>query len=280
MGEHSTWFDFLNGLPGWKHFSGSLENALGRESGDPHRWKFAMLDDSHFSLEHVLGAMLVVLFLVVGAMIYKGAVTKRGEVTGLVPPPKFGLRNLFEMFCDGVLSIMEGVMGKQNAVRFLPLIGSLAFFIFFNNALALVPGFAPPTDTLKTNLALGVVVFLATHYYGVREHGLAYFKHFLGPVWYLAPLMLPIELVSHIARPASLSLRLMGNMAADHKVVFAFFTLVPILVPVPFLVLGMLVVVVQTLVFSLLSMVYISMAVTHEEGHGDKHDKHDKAHAH
>jgi F-type H+-transporting ATPase subunit a len=103
----------------------------------------------------------------------------------------------------------------------------------------------------------------------VRQHGIKYFKHFLGPVIWLAPLMLPIELVSHIARPLSLSLRLLGNIAADHKVVSAFFALVPLFVPVPFLILGVLVCIVQTLVFCLLSMVYIQGAVAHE-GHGDE----------
>jgi F-type H+-transporting ATPase subunit a len=147
------------------------------------------------------------------------------------------------------------------------LIGSLAFFIFFSNVLALIPGFLPPTDTLKTNAGLALVVFLMTHIYGVKENGLAYFKHFLGPVALLAPLMLIIEVISHIARPISLALRLMGNMAADHKVTMVFFGLVPLLVPVPFLLLGAVVVIVQTLVFCLLTMVYISMAVEH----GDEH---------
>ncbi len=232
-----------------------------------------MFADTHFSLTHVLEAMLVALFLIFGAFVYKGAVAGGGVAGGslgeaaLIPPARFNLRNLFEMFCDGILSSMEGIMGKKNAVKYMPFIGSLAFFIFFCNVLALIPGFAPPTDTLKTNVALAVLVFFATHYFGVREHGLKYFKHFLGPVWYLAWLMLPIELISHIARPLSLSMRLMGNMASDHKVVAAFTFLLPLLVPVPFLILGILVVVVQTLVFCLLSCVYISMAVAHEEHH-------------
>jgi len=263
MGEHSTWFDFLYNFEGFQRLHHVLEHNLGRGPGTAHPWKFAMLNETHFTLSHVLGAMLVAIFLVVGAFAYKGAVSR----DGLVPPPKFNLRNLFEMFTDGVLSTMEGVMGKKNALKYLPFIGSLAFFIFFCNALALLPGFAPPTDTLKTNLALSLLVFLATHYFGVREHGLKYFKHFLGPIWWLAPLMLPIELISHLARPMSLAMRLMGNMASDHKVVATFTMLVPILVPVPFLILGLLVVVVQTLVFCLLSMVYISMAVAHEEHH-------------
>ena len=119
----------------------------------------------------------------------------------------------------------------------------------------------------------------STHVFGVMEHGLKYFKHFLGPVWWLAPLMLPIELVSHIARPLSLTLRLLGNMAADHKVVSSFFALVPLIVPVPFLILGVMVVIVQTLVFCLLSMVYIQGAVTHE-GHGDDDHHGHEEHAH
>lgn len=270
MGEHSTWFDFLNALPGWRNVSHMLEQQLGRGPGTARPWKFAMFDDTHFTLAHVLGLAVVVVFLIVGAISYRGAIRRAGGADArgaIVPPSRFGLRNLFEMFAEAVLNLAEGVMGKKNAVRFLPLIGSLAFVIFFANALALIPGFTPPTDTLKTNLALSLVVFLATHVYGVKEHGLAYFKHFLGPLPVLAPLMLPIELISHIARPASLALRLMGNMASDHKVVAAFFTLVPLLVPVPFLVLGLMVVTVQTLVFCLLSMVYIGMAVAHEEHH-------------
>jgi F-type H+-transporting ATPase subunit a len=263
MGEHSTWFDYLYNFEGFRRLHHVLEHYLGRGPESAYPWKFAMLNETHFTLTHVFGAMLVAIFLVIGAFAYKGATSR----DGVVPPARFNLRNLFEMFTDGVLSTMEGVMGKKNALKYLPFIGSLAFFIFFCNALALIPGFGPPTDTLKTNLALSLLVFVATHYFGVREHGLKYFKHFLGPIWWLAPLMLPIEIISHLARPMSLAMRLMGNMASDHKVVATFTMLVPIIVPVPFLILGLLVVIVQTLVFCLLSMVYISMAVAHEEHH-------------
>jgi F-type H+-transporting ATPase subunit a len=266
MGEHSTWWDFLNGFDGWRNLSAILERQLGRGPGTAHPWTFVMLTDTHFTLTHVLSSMLVALFLVVGAFVYKGAVAGGGD-KALIPPRGFSLRNIFEMMCDGILSTMEGVMGRKNAVKYLPFVGAFAFFIFFNNALGLIPGFAPPTDTLKTNLALSILVFLATHYLGVREHGVKYFKHFLGPVLWLSPLMLPIELVSHFARPLSLAMRLMGNMVADHKVVATFTLLLPILVPVPFMLLGLLVVIVQTLVFCLLTMVYISMAVAHEEHH-------------
>jgi F-type H+-transporting ATPase subunit a len=266
MGEHDTWWNFLSYVPGWDGFVHDMEHQLGRGPGSAHPWQGGPFGDSHFTISHVLSAMLVALFLIFGAVAYKGALRRAGK-DAVVPPSRFNLRNLFEMFAEAVLGVAEGVMGKANALKYLPFIGSLAMFIFFCNFLALIPGFAPPTDTLKTNLALSILVFLATHYLGVKEHGLAYFKHFMGPLPWLAPLMLPIELISHIARPVSLALRLMGNMAADHKVVALFFGLIPLIVPVPFLILGTVVVVVQTLVFTLLTMVYISMAVAHEEHH-------------
>ncbi|HZS39509.1 MAG TPA: F0F1 ATP synthase subunit A [Polyangia bacterium] len=271
MGEESTWFDLL---PGTRNLELFAQHYFQRK---------AMLQQfpTAFSMTHVFSVTLVLLFVALGAFTFKRAMARGGE-HAIVPPSKFNLRNLFEMFADAVLGVAEGVMGEKNARRFFPLIGTLATFIFFSNCLALLPGFAPPTATLKTNVALALSVFVLTHYYGVREHGLAYFKHFLGPVIWLAPLMLPIELVSHVARPLSLSLRLLGNIAADHKVVSAFFALVPLLVPVPFLILGVLVCIIQTMVFCLLAMVYIQGAVAHE-GHGDEHageHAHEQAHAH
>ncbi|MSP59405.1 MAG: ATP synthase F0 subunit A [Myxococcales bacterium] len=261
MGEETTWFDFLPGVANLHKFA---SGALGREEGQGMFFRWQMFGDSYFTLAHVFGALLVLAFAIVAGMAYRNAVAGGGEAA-IVPPARFGLRNLMEMFTDAVFSTAEGVMGEHNARRFLPFIGALAVFIFFSNTLALIPGFIPPTSTMKTNIALAISVFLITHIMGVREHGVKYFKHFLGPILVLAPLMLPIELVSHMARPVSLTLRLMGNIAADHKVVSAFFLAVPLLVPVPFLILGVLVAIVQTLVFCLLTMVYIQGAVAHEE---------------
>lgn len=263
MGEHDTWFSLLAKLPGWENLSHTLEHHLGRTPGSEYHWKALIFQESAWSLNHVFGALVVLLFIVYGAFRFRSALNKPGN-EGLVPPKKLNARNVFELITDAAFNMLVGVMGDKNARRFLPLIGSLALFILFSNLLALVPGMGPPTDTLKTNAGLAVLVFLATHYYGVKEHGLGYFKHFFGPILALAPLMFIIELISHFARPLSLALRLMGNMASDHKVVFTFFTLVPILVPVPFLILGIIVSVVQALVFCLLSAVYISMAVAHD----------------
>jgi F-type H+-transporting ATPase subunit a len=255
MGSHNTWFDFL---PGYHTLRDNLQHYLGRE------WTWQMFQATHFQLDHVFGALLVFVFLAFGA--YRYAVTVNGAAdAGLVPPPRFGLRNLFEMLADTIFGLMVSVMGEKEARRFLPLIGTLFFFILFSNLLSLIPGFLPPTDTLKTNLGLAVLVFLLTHAFGLRAHGPKYLKHFLGPVWWLAPLMLPIELISHIARPVSLSMRLLGNISADHAVVLAFFGVIPFLIPVPFLVMGVFVSVVQAVVFSLLTTVYISSAVAHEE---------------
>jgi len=135
------------------------------------------------------------------------------------------------------------------------------------NLLGLIPGFLPPTQKMNVTVGLAVVVFLSTHYFGVREHGLAYFRHFLGPIWWLAPIMLPIEIISHLARPMSLSLRLFGNITGDHAVVSGFMALVPVVVPAVFLGLGLFVSFMQAFIFTVLSMIYISGAVAHEEEH-------------
>lgn len=255
MGEHSTWFNLL---PGYNNFENWAQHYLGRT------WQWQMFGETYFTLAHVMVAALVALLLILGAFRYHSRISLKNK-DRLIPDEKLTIRNIFELIMEATLSIAEGVMGPKKAIKYFPLVGTLVFFILFNNLIGLVPGFLPATDTLKTNLALALLVFLMTHVYGVKEHGLKYFKHFMGPLPYLAPLMIPIELISHVARPVSLSLRLMGNIAADHKVVSAFFILVPMLVPLPFMVLGILVSIVQTLVFSLLTMVYIDMAVAHEE---------------
>jgi F-type H+-transporting ATPase subunit a len=256
MGEHGTWFDYLNRMSWWRSFSHDAGSVLGR------KWQWLMFGESEFTLTHVLVALLVVVIVTIGAMsFFRGT---RGKDGGVVPPRTMNLRNVFEYLAESVYGMAEGALGEKNAPRFFPLIGALWLFILFSNLIGLIPGLIAPTDTLKTNVGLAVMVFLLTHVLGFREHGIGYLKHFLGPVWWLSPIMLPIELVGHVARIVSLSLRLMGNMFADHKVVIAFFTLVPFLVPVPFMLLGVLVCVIQAFVFCLLTMVYIGMAIEHD----------------
>ena len=278
MGEESTWFDYL---PGLANLIAWAKQYLGRE--DPSQGFFFQggpFVDSHFNLTHVFSALLVLAFVTFGAMSFSSAM-RRGGDEAIVPPAKFSLRNLFEVVGDALWNLTRNIMGEENGRKYLPLIGTLACFIFFSNVLALIPGMVPPTSTLKTNVALALTVFVITHIEGIRAQGIvSYLKHFAGPIWWLAWIMIPIEIIGHLARPLSLSMRLMGNMVSDHKVVGVFFFLVPLLVPVPFLILGTMVAVIQTLVFCLLSMVYINMAVaTHD--HDDEHEGHgEHAHAH
>jgi F-type H+-transporting ATPase subunit a len=255
MGEHGTWFDYLNRFSWWHDVQHWAAAKLGRTGG-------TKMFPTGFTLTHVLITLLVVIFAIWGSIaFYRGT---RTSDRGVLPPRAFTFRNMFEILAESLYGFVEGAMG-ESARRFYPLIGALFLFILFANLFALIPGFSAPTDTLKTNVGIALLVFLLTHIYGVKEHGVAYFKHFLGPVPVLIPLMLPIELISHLVRPVSLSLRLMGNMLADHKVVMSFFALVPLIVPLPFLLLGLLVCFIQALVFTTLAMVYISMAIEHEE---------------
>jgi F-type H+-transporting ATPase subunit a len=211
-----------------------------------------------------------VLLIALGAAVYAGSVSKLGD-EAILPPAKLGTRAIFEGLADMVYGVLEGVMGAKNARKFLPFLGTFFIFILFSNLISLVPGFRAPTDTLKTNAGLALIIFLATHILGFKEHGVHYLEQFTGhlplksPLVVLVPLMFVIEVISHLIRPVTLSIRLMANMFADHAVVSVFFALVPFLVPVPLMILGVFVSVVQALVFTLMSATYISLAVAHEE---------------
>lgn len=210
--------------------------------------------EQHGFFQHVTHTWLVMLILVgVGLL-----ATRRA---GLVPG---GMQNLMEIVLVEIQGMVRETMGPKGKAYF-PLIATLALFLLVSNLIGLIPGFAPPTASLNTNAALALAVFLITHIVGVREHGFGYFKHFVGPVWWLAPLILPIEIIGHLARPLSLSLRLFGNMYGHEIVLMIFFTLVPLLLPIPMMVMGILVAFIQTFVFMLLSMIYIAGAL--EEAH-------------
>lgn len=188
---------------------------------------------------------------------------KKSKSANYAPSASFSVRGLFEVLTELVVYLSDSMMGPEKR-KYIPLFGCVFFYILFNNLMGLLPGMTPATDNINTNLAVGLFVFIAYNALGVKEHGMAYFKHFLGPILVLAPLMLPIELISHAVRPVSLSLRLMGNMTGDHTVLGIFLDLVPIGVPVIFYVLGLFVCFVQAFVFTLLTMVYVSMAMAHD----------------
>jgi F-type H+-transporting ATPase subunit a len=219
-------------------------------------------------VQHVFGLALVLLLLILIGLSVKSSLSDTQKA--LVPEDKLTVRTFVELFVSTTYRMMADIMGKKAAKFFLPLIGTCAFVILVSNLLGLVPGFTPPTDSLNTTVALSLVIFFATHIFGLKENGLSYLKHFFGPVLFLAPLFFVIEIISNLARPLSLSIRLMANMFADHQVLSQVGGLVAWVVPVAPMVLGSLVCVVQTLVFCILSTVYISMAVAQhdsEEAH-------------
>ncbi|MDD2276842.1 MAG: F0F1 ATP synthase subunit A [Smithellaceae bacterium] len=174
------------------------------------------------------------------------------------------IQNVMEVIIDGLHSLLVDTMGEHGK-KFFPLIATLGLFILTGNLIGIIPGFESPTANINTNAAMALVVFFMTHIVGVMTHGFKYLKQFLGPVWWLIPLMLPIEIISHLSRPLSLTFRLFGNIAGEDIVLLVVLLLVPLIVPLPIMFLMIFTSVVQTLVFMLLAMMYISGAM--EEGH-------------
>ncbi len=218
---------------------------------------------------HLFMAVLVMLLVIVMSFIARMQLARaeKREDQGLVPDSNLTFRNFFEIIAEKIYALCESVMGKHNAEQFFPVIGALFIFIFTSNFLGLIPGIIPSTENLNTTLALGVFVFLYYNYVGLKNGGLAYLKHFLGPVWYLSFLILPIEIASHVFRPLSLALRLRGNIMGDHIVLGIFNGLLPYLIPVIFYGMGLFVALVQAFVFCLMTMVYISLASASHEHH-------------
>jgi F-type H+-transporting ATPase subunit a len=208
----------------------------------------------------IIGVLLIVTTFVAAAQM-KRVVAKDG---GLVPDAKMTYKNFFEILAEKLYGLTESVIGHHDAPLYFPVIGSLFVFIFTCNLIGLIPGLLPPTDNMNTTLALGIFVFLYYNYVGLRANGIGYLKHFLGPMLWLAPLMLIIELASHIFRPLSLALRLRGNIMGDHVVLSVFSGLVPYLLPVIFYGIGVFVAFIQAFVFVLMTMVYISLSTAHD----------------
>ncbi len=216
----------------------------------------------HYGIDpHVGIDVIVTSGLLMFLAFFGGRKFRKSEMTE--PGGKLDFATFFEITVGGLYSFTKNNLGdKAKPIFFLT--GSLAFFILFNNLIGTIPGFNPPTDQFNTTIVLGLTVFVAYNLLGIKEHGAGYIKQFLGPAWYLAWLMLPIELISHCVRPLSLSLRLFGNMTGDHKVHGVFFGLIPLIVPLPFLGLGIFVSGMQTFVFLLLTLIYMQMAVSHD----------------
>jgi F-type H+-transporting ATPase subunit a len=179
-----------------------------------------------------------------------------------------GGQNAFEAFLDGVSSMGKDVLGEKNARKYLPLIATIGIVIFFSNMLGIIPGFESPTGNINFTLAMALMVFVYYNYEGIKENGFVkYFAHFMGPVPILAPLMFPIEIISHVSRIISLSFRLFGSIKGDDMFLMVLLMLVPWLIPmVGFFALvafGAL----QAFIFMMLTLVYLAGATQMEEGH-------------
>jgi len=223
----------------------------------------------------IWSALFVGLLLVVTGLLVRSRLAAAGG--GIIPDEGFSLRNLCELLVEFLSDLAQQTMG-ENWRRYFPLMGTIFLFILVSNLIGLIPGIGGATTNANTTFAWAVISFIAFQYVGIKEHGWSYINHFLGPSMFerkiggrtihmrvLAPLYAPIELVGQLARIFTLAIRLLANMFADHTVIGVWLLLVPVVVPAVFMGLGVLVAVLQAYVFTLLSMVYIGLAL--EEAH-------------
>lgn len=256
MDHHQSWYNVLPFYESLRdYFQSNYADTVVFNSGImPQNPRFE-------TVHHIIAAGIVFLILIGMSLMARWKMRRIEDV--IVPSSKLTVLNFMELLTQTLMNLMKDVIGPDYK-RHVPLVGTFALFILVSNLLGLVPGFLPPTDNLNTTLACGLVVFVYFNIQGLRVHGIGHLTHLANPVgewwgWFLAPLLLPIELVGLMVRPFSLAIRLAGNMIGDHKVVFAFAGVMPFLLPLPFMVLGLLVSLIQTAVFCILTSVYIAL---------------------
>ena len=277
MPEHTSFFTYLFASQPWlKDVAKMFGHSLFGKPVTVH------------TLEPIIVAMLVSLLIVGLGLRIRGQITANDDA--VIPDDSLTLRTIFEVLIGFVYDTMKDSMGAARAKRYFPVVCTSFLFVLVSNMLGLIPGFAPPTSSWNVTLGAALVVFIAFNYYGLQANGFNYIKHLAGPVWWMAWLILPLEIVSTLIRPLTLSVRLMINMSVDHLMLGVFHSLFMWLLPVAIMVLGTLVIAVQAYVFTLLSAVYISLATEHED-HGDEHghghdhhedegdEEHEEAHA-
>jgi len=202
---------------------------------------------------HVVYSWFVMVLLIVLA----GLAAKK---VSLIPGKT---QNLFEVLISGMEEFMVDITGEEGR-WFFPLIATVFIYIATCNLIGLIPGFFPPTASINTTLSCALTVVAFTHYIGVKYHGPKYIKHFLGPIWWLIPIVFPIELIGHLARILSLSFRLFGNITGHELVLMILFGLAgAFFAPLPIMGMGIFVAFVQAFVFFLLSIMYFSGAMEH-----------------
>lgn len=177
-----------------------------------------------------------------------------------------GTQNVMEAYLQGIIAMGRDVIGESLAKKYLPLVATIGIFVFLGNVIGIIPGFESPTSNINLTLALALMVFVYYNYEGIKKHGVIhYFAHFAGPVKWLAPLMFPIEIVSHISRIISLSFRLFGNIKGDDLFLWVLLMLAPWIVPLPAFLLLAFSAILQAFIFMILTYVYLAGAVLLEE---------------
>lgn len=215
---------------------------------------------THANVHIATSVVSVSLMFVLAAL---GRVSLGQGKEAVIPSKGFSLKGIFEQLIEFNASLADTVIGHEGRA-FVPMFTTIFFFIFINNIFGLFPGMAPATENINTGMAVGLFVFTVYNGFGFYVHGLSYFKHFMGPIWWLAPMIFVVELFSHLVRPLTLGLRLKANMVADHTVLGVFTELVPYVVPTPFYLMGLFVSAMQAFVFTILSMIYVAMAMSHD----------------
>jgi len=218
---------------------------------------FGLVSHDHYWI------FLTHLLLVTGLVVLMANMTVNSM--RLVPT---GIQNAMEAFLGGVLSMGKDTIGKEDARKYLPLIATLGLFVVTSNMIGIIPGFESPSSMLDFTLALAISIFVYYNYEGIRRNGvIKYFAHFSGPVWWLAWLMFPIEIISHISRIISLSFRLFGNIKGDDLFLAVILMLAPYFAPLPAYALLTFSGLLQGFIIMILTYVYLAGAVHISEDH-------------
>jgi len=260
-------FSFLSSLAAWVAIAFFSSSAFASSGEHSVEWYPVVLramgfgDAAAHRWAPVASSVLISVFLLALGLYFSRNIASTGD--DVVPSNSFSLRGLVEITLDFVYGLAKDNCGHDYK-SFLPLLATLFLAILAGNLSGLIPGLTPSTVDISSNLAMGLVVFLAYNMAGFREHGFGYLKQFWGPVAAIGPLFVFIELVSHLSRPFSLSLRLAGNIFADHLILSVFTGLTYVIAPSLLMFFGLIVAGMQSFVFTLLTSIYISMAISHD----------------
>jgi len=222
---------------------------------------------------------LVMVYLIVAALVALAFVVR--SRLSVDNPGK--LQIVFEDVVGGLSGMLTDIVGPKGP-KYLGLVGTIGAFILTSNLIGMVPGFMAPTSSINVTLGCALTVWVYYHIQGIREQGAAaYFKHFAAPPGapvFIAPIMLPVEIISHLSRVLSLSIRLFGNVFGEELVILILFSIVPFFAPLPIMFLGMITMPLQAFIFVMLTMIYLGGAVAAEHGHEEAHEHREAAHAH